>query len=261
MNNNIIELKNATVIKENFTLLDSISLSIDNGEHTAIIGPNGSGKTTLLKLFTKDYYPFYTNKSYVKLFGKSNWDLFELRSKIGIVSDNLKASYNLNCTGIETILSGFFGSIGIYSTHKINETMKNKSNEIMDFLNISQLSDKTLSQMSSGEFNRFLVGRALVNDPDVLVLDEPTANLDIKSTYVFLSYISKIAKHGKTIIMVTHHIYDIIPEINRVIMLKNGKIFKDGKKKDILNSINISALFDFKIEIIKNNGHYNIKTY
>jgi iron complex transport system ATP-binding protein len=254
----IIEIYNASVIKDDCTLLDSISLVINIGEHAAVIGPNGSGKTSLLKLITKDYYPIFNEgKSYIKIFKKTNLSIFELRSKIGILSDNPQNAYNRKCIGRNVILSGFFGSIGIYSYQKITEKMHQKVDEILDFLEIKDLSHKRLDQMSSGEANRFLVGRALVNDPDVLILDEPTSNLDIKSANIFLSYIQKIAKKGKTIIMVTHNLGDIIPEIERVIMMKNGRIFKDGKKEDILISENMSILFDSKIEVINNKQYYN----
>lgn len=256
-NNSIIEINNATVVKENTTLLDAVSLSINKHENTVIIGPNGSGKSSLLKLITRDYYPVYTHGEFsVKLFGESVWDIFKLRGRIGIVSDSFQSLYNLRCSGLETILSGFFGSIGLYSTHKITDEMQKKAKKIIEFLGVDILSEKKLYQMSSGEINRFLVGRALVNNPEVLVLDEPTANLDVKSARVFLSYIQKIAQNNTTIIMVTHHFDDIIPEINKVIMMKKGGIFKSGIKEDLLNSKVISELFDSKIDIIQKNGYY-----
>ena len=253
----IVEIFNSTVIKNNFTLLDSISLKISNGEHAAVIGPNGSGKTSLLKLITKDYYPVYAvNKSFVKIFDNPNMPIFELRSRIGILSDNLQNTYNRRCVGRNVILSGFFGSIGIYEYQEITEKMQQKVDEILDFLEIKNLSHKKLDEMSSGEVNRFLVGRALVNEPDVLILDEPTSSLDLKSASIFLTYIQKIAKKGKTIIMVTHNLHDIIPEIDRIIMMKNGKIFKDGQKEMLLTSDNMSGLFDSKIKVINNNQYF-----
>lgn len=254
----VIEIKNTSIIKSNHKLLDNISLTINEGENTAIVGPNGSGKTTLLKIITRDLYPSLIDnvESYVKVFGNSSWDLFELRSKIGIISNSLQSIYNKNCKGIEVVLSGFFGSIGIYSTHKISLAMKLKANRIMDFLEIAHLKNRILDEMSSGEFNRFLVGRSLVNNPDILILDEPTTNLDIKATNVFLHYIQKIAKTGKTVIMVTHQIHDIIPEINRIILIKHGRIFKDGNKEEIINSKNFKQLFDYNIKIKKINGSY-----
>lgn len=253
----IVEIFNASVIKNDFTLLESISLKINSGEHAAVIGPNGSGKTSLLKLITRDHYPVYTgNRSFVKIFDRSNIPIFELRSKIGILSDNLQNTYNRRCIGRNVILSGFFGSIGIYGYQEIKDEMQKKVEEILDFLEIKELSHKKLNEMSSGEINRFLVGRALVNEPDVLILDEPTSNLDLRSADIFLSYIQKIAEKGKTLIMVTHNLRDIIPGMDRIIMMKNGKVFKDGQKKDLLTSTNMSDLFDSNIKVINNNQYY-----
>ena len=256
-NFHIVEIFNASVIKNDYTLLESVSLKISNGEHAAVIGPNGSGKTSLLKLVTKDYYPVYNgDNSFIKVFDKKNIPLFELRSRIGILSDNLQSIYNRRCIGKNVILSGFFGSIGIHEYQEITNKMLNKTEEILDFLEISELAHKKLDEMSSGEVNRFLVGRALVNEPNVLILDEPTCNLDLKSADIFLSYIRKIAKKGKTVIMVTHNLHDIIPEMDRIIMMKNGKIFKDGQKEDLLTSDNMSSLFDSKIKVINSNKYY-----
>lgn len=253
----IVEIFNTSVIKNDFKLLDSISLIIKKGEHSAIIGPNGSGKTSLLKLITKDYYPVFNGKnSYVRIFEKNNLDIFQLRKKIGIISDNLQNAYNFRCIGRNVILSGFFGSVGIYEYQEITEKMIQKTDEILDFLEIGHLSQKKLDEMSSGEVNRFFVGRALVNDPEVLILDEPTTNLDIKSTDIFLSYIQKITKKEKSIIMATHNLHDIIPEIESVIMMKNGKIFKNGRKEELLTSENMSGLFDCRINVINNNQNY-----
>ena len=255
--NLIVEIFNASVIKNDYTLLDSITLKIGNGEHAAVIGPNGSGKTSLLKLITKDYYPVYNgDNSFIKVFDKKNIPIFELRSRIGILSDNLQNTYNRRCNGKNVILSGFFGSIGIHEYQEITPDMINKTEETLDFLEINELAHKKLEEMSSGEINRFLVGRALVNEPEVLILDEPTCNLDLKSADIFLSYIRKIAKKGKTIIMVTHNLHDIIPEMDRIIMMKNGKIFKDGQKESLLTSDNMSGLFDSKIKVIHSNKYF-----
>ena len=145
----IVEIFNASVIKNNFTLLDSISLKINSGEHAAVIGPNGSGKTSLLKLITRDYYPVYNgNRSFVKIFDRSNIPIFELRSKIGILSDNLQNTYNRRCLGRNVILSGFFGSIGIYEYQQITKKMQQKVNEILDFLEIKDLSHKRLDEIN-----------------------------------------------------------------------------------------------------------------
>lgn len=252
----ILEIQNATVKRGKYRLLDSITLQIREGEHTAVLGPNGSGKTSLLKLISRDFYPRYSEDSFVRVFGKNSWDLFEIRKQIGVVSDSLKGFYNTACTGEEVILSGFFGSVGLFSIHEVTEKMREKTGEVMDFLEITRLKEKKLAHMSSGEVSRFLVGRAIIHDPKALILDEPTSHLDIKSTHVFLSYIEKLARADTTIIMVTHHIHDIIPAIHRIIMLKEGKVFKDGMKEDLLTDKTVSALFDFPVRVKKDGPLY-----
>lgn len=252
----ILEIQNATVKRGEYCLLDSISLRIREGEHTAILGPNGSGKTSLLKLITRDFYPMYSEDTVVRLFGRTAWDLFEIRKQIGVVSDSLKVFYNTGCTGEEAILSGFFGSVGLFSVHEVTAEMRQKTGEVMAFLEITHLSGKKLAHMSSGEMSRFLVGRAIIHDPKALILDEPTAHLDIKSAHIFLSYIEKLAEAGTTIIMVTHHVHDIIPPIRRIVMLKEGRVFMDGLKEQLLTDERVSSLFDFPVGIKKDGPSY-----
>lgn len=252
----ILEIQNATVKRGKYRLLDSISLRIHEGEHTAILGPNGSGKTSLLKLISRDFYPRYSEDTVVRLFGRSTWDLFEIRKQIGVISDSLKEFYNSDCTGEDVILSGFFGSVGLFSVHEVTEKMMKKTEDVMAFLGITHLSKRKLVHMSGGEVCRFLVGRAIIHDPKALILDEPTSHLDIKSTHVFLTYIEKLAEAGTTIIMVTHHIHDIIPPIDRIVMLKEGKIFRDGPKEHLLTDKRVSRLFDFPVEIKKDGPSY-----
>jgi len=252
----ILEIQNARVKRGDFCLLDSISLRIREGEHTAILGPNGSGKTSLLKLISRDFYPMYSGDTVVRLFGKTAWDLFEIRKQIGVVSDSLKGFYNTGCTGEEAILSGFFGSVGLFSVHEVTEEMRRKAGEVMAFLEITNLSGKKLAHMSSGEVSRFLVGRAIIHDPKALILDEPTSHLDIKSAHTFLSYIEKLAEAGTTIIMVTHHVHDIIPPIGRIVMLKEGRVFMDGPKEQLLTDERVSSLFNFPVGIKKDGLSY-----
>lgn len=257
-NENIIEIKNATVKKGDTLILDGVSLSVKKFEHIALIGPNGSGKSSLLKLFYREFYPLANEETIIKIFGSDQWDVSELKKKISIISDSIKKSISEQITGIELVLSGFFGSFAIYSIHKVTSQMKKKAEDIINFLEIEKLQNKKIEELSSGELNRFLLARALVKSPDLLILDEPTANLDIKASNIFLSYISKIAKKKlSTIIMVTHNIHDLIPEIKRVTLLKQGKIFLDGEKNRVLNSKNLSMLFDYKVTVLKDKkGNY-----
>jgi iron complex transport system ATP-binding protein len=253
----IIEIDKASVAKDGRSILDCISLKVFPGENIAIMGPNGAGKSSLMKLITKEYYPVCSDgETPIRIYGKASWDIFELRSSFGIVSSELHSANYKEITGRDVVLSGFFGSIGLYYHQDITSEMREKAASVMEFLGIAHLSDRYVSKMSLGEARNFLIGRALVNDPKVLLLDEPTSGLDIKAAHEFLGILRKIAASGKNIFLITHRINEIIPEIERVVLVKDGKIFGDGKKGDVLTDRNISTLYGMDLSIRESNGYY-----
>jgi iron complex transport system ATP-binding protein len=253
----IIEFNNITVLKgEDQKVLDSISLKIYGGENVALLGPNGAGKSSLIKIITREYYPIPQDKgSSFKVWGKDSWDVFDLRSLLGIVSNDLQYACTRDITGMEMVLSGFFSSIGLFR-ERLTPKMKGKAREIIEFLEITHLRGRKMDQMSFGEARRFLIGRALVHDPKALILDEPGNSLDLHALYKFSRILSKIAMSGTSIILVTHNLSDIIPEIKRVILMKKGRFYKDGPKGSILTRENISKLFEASVEIKRKNGYY-----
>ena len=174
---------------------------------------------------------------------------------MGIVSNDLQHECDRDVSGFETILSGFFSSIGIYR-ETVTPQMENKVKDVMEFLEISHLKDKNMDKMSSGEARRFLIGRALVHDPKALILDEPMSNLDIHALHKFTGILSKLAKSGVNVILVTQNIQDIIPEITRVVFMKNGKIAADGPKEEILAGKKMSELFNTPVEVEVKDGYY-----
>jgi iron complex transport system ATP-binding protein len=253
----IIEIDGATVAKDGRSILDGVSLKVFSGENIAILGPNGAGKSSLIKLITKEYYPICSDGATpIKIYGKATWDIFELRTSFGIVSSELHSANAKDITGRDVVVSGFFGSIGLYDHQIITSEMREKAASVIEFLGISHLSDRNMSKLSLGEARKFLIARALVNDPKVLLLDEPATGLDIKAGHEFLGILRKIAASGKNIFLITHRINEIIPEIGRVVLVKDGKIFGDGKKEDILTDRNISELFDMDLAIRESNGYY-----
>lgn len=253
----LLELKNVTVVRGGNKILDSVSLSIEQGEHVAIIGPNGSGKSSLIKTFTKEYHPLAAEDGLVlKIMGNNIWNVFELRKLLGIVSGDLQQTYCRQTKVLDAVLSGFFSSVGIYYNHKVTLEMEARAREILEFLEISHLENRLMCELSMGEARRALIGRALVHDPQALILDEPTTSLDLKALHSFRESIRKIAGSGKSVILVTHTLEDIIPEINRVVLIKEGKIFKDGKKEEILTDANLSELFSLPVEILEKRGYY-----
>ncbi|MDR3256369.1 MAG: ATP-binding cassette domain-containing protein [Endomicrobium sp.] len=250
-----IELKNVSVLRDDRKILDNINLVINSDENVAIIGPNGSGKSTFIKLITGKIYPSYTGDDTVcKLFGRIQWNVHNLRNMLGIVTNELQYNFHNEITGIETVLSGFFASIGLSNTHIVTNAMIKKAENTIDFLEVSSLKDKKLETMSSGEARRFLIARSLVNNPKVLVLDEPSNSLDIASAVKLHNTMRKISGSGTKIVLVTHLVSDIIPEMDRFVFFKKGKIFADGNRKNIFTSDKLSSLFGMKVKINENNS-------
>ena len=252
----VIEIRNATVYRGQTRVFSKLSLEIVRGHSTAIIGPNGAGKSTLLKLLTREIYPVQGEGSYVKVLGQECWNVWELRARLGIVSQDLQEQY-LGCAkGINVLLSGIYSSIDIWSHQTFTSRDRTEAMRLMETLGISHCREKLFSEMSTGEQRRFLLGRALIHNPDVLVLDEPTSGLDVKACFQYLDIVRDLMKAGKTVVLVTHHIHEIPPEISRVTLLKAGKVVADGEKTDILTGGNLTRLFDIPVELVQFNGFY-----
>ena len=255
---NIIDLQNITVFQGRNKILDNFSLTIDESQSTVILGPNGSGKTTILKLLNRELYIVEDKKSSLKIFEKDRWNVDDLRSNLGVVSQNLQYGYSNSALGLYVVLSGFYSSDGIWQHQKFDEKKLNRAKEVMELLSISELQDREFSAMSSGEQRKFLLARSLVNDPAVLVFDEPTSGLDMSTCFQYLEIIRELIGMGKKVILVTHHIHEIPPEVTRVILLKEGKVVEDGDKDKVLNDASLTNLFDWPIKVIKENGYYQV---
>ena len=254
----LIEYRNVTVSRGDRTALDDITLSIGLGEHVAILGPNGSGKSTLIKTITRECYPRLIPGSYLRILGQESWNIFELRPLLGIVSNDLVDSCTGNYSGGEIVLSGFFSSVGIWPHHHVTPAMETKAQQVMELLEIRHLAERSMLELSTGEARRVLIARALVHEPRALLLDEPTSSLDLHAAYELRTIFRKIASTGTGIIMVTHHLHDIIPEIARVILLKSGRVFADGPKETVLTPDTLAGLFGTRFELMKRDGYYHL---
>ena len=253
---NIIDFQNVTVFQGRNKVLDDFSLTIDESQSIVILGPNGSGKTTLLKLLNRELYIVEEKNSSLKIFEKDRWNVDELRSNLGVVSQHLQYGYSSSAIGLYVVLSGFYSSDGIWQHQEFDESKLDRAKEVMDLLSITHLKDREFSTMSTGEQRKFLLARSLVNDPAVLVFDEPTSGLDMSTCFQYLEIIRELISMGKKVILVTHHIHEIPPEVTRVILLKEGKVIEDGDKDQILTNTNLTNLFDWPIRVIKENGYF-----
>jgi iron complex transport system ATP-binding protein len=255
----LIEFRNVTVYRGEKIALDGVTLSIQEGEHVAILGPNGCGKSTLIKTITRELYPRYSgNGSGLRIFGKDRWNIFDLRPLLGIVSNDLMQTCTRDITGREAVLSGFFGSIGIWPNNHVTPEMEQRTEEILSLLEVPHLSDRDVNEMSSGEARRILIGRALAHNPKALVFDEPSSSLDMHAMHELRAILRKLAQAGTSLIVVTHHLPDLIPEIERVILIKKGRVLRDGPKPEVLTSALLSELFETPVELVERGGLYQV---
>ena len=263
MSDPVLELRNASVIKGDATVLHGLTLHICAGEHTAILGPNGAGKSVLLRLLTHEEraLPLPDDASPVRVFGDDNWNVFELRPQLGIVSSDLHQRFvggnsEGRISGLAAVLSGFVASQGILRYSTVTDEMRRRASDALDKMGAGHLSRRLMNEMSSGEARRVLLARALVTNPRALVLDEPTTGLDVVGRHRFMERVRHIARDGTTLILITHHVEEIIPEIGRVILLRNGRIAADGVKRDMLTERHLSETFGGRMKVEQNDGYY-----
>jgi len=254
----LIEFQEVSVVRGSRLALDRVTLRIGVGEHVAILGPNGCGKSTLIKTIARGCYPLVRAGSGLRIMGQKTWNVFELRSMLGIVSNDLTETFHRDVTGRDIVLSGFFSSVGIWSHHHVTPTMEEKADSALARLEAAHLADRLTTEMSSGEARRVLLARALAHEPRALLFDEPSTSLDLFAQHELQVVMGKLAWSGIGIVLVTHHLADIIPEIERVVLMDRGRIAADGSKPEILTSERLSRLFDLPVEVTKRNGHYNL---
>ena len=258
----IINFKHVNVAYEEEDVLHDINLSIQEGQHTVILGANGSGKSTLLKLFSNDIYPRFSEVTSKEVFGQKVWDIWELKKHLGIITNDLHYEFTQRAAflkGFEVVLSGFYSSFHIYEHQEFSPIHVKKVEEVLSFLEIEHLRDKLISEMSTGEIRKCIIARALVHDPKAMILDEPTVGLDIKAQLNFIEMLRKIATQ-RTIILVTHHLEEIFEEISQVVLIKQGSIFAQGRKEELLNDTQLSAIFDLPLHVKCENGRYFVQS-
>ena len=254
----LIEFDNVSIQRETTMALHNVTFSIDEGEHVAILGPNGCGKSTLIKAITRECYPRFADESSIRMWGEQIWTLFDLRAKLGIVTNDLVSYCTQPYSIRETVLSSFFGSVGIWPNHHVTPEMEARADVVMEFFEISHLQDRLMTEVSSGEARRAVFARALAHDPKALVLDEPTNSLDVRAQLEVREAVRKLAANGVSVIVVTHYLPDIIPEIKRVVSLKRGRLYFDGPKEELLTSERMQELFEVPVQVEQAGGFYRL---
>lgn len=239
-------------------VLDDFNLRVDVDEHIAVLGPNGCGKSTLIKTITRECYPMVREGSSMTILGQKSWNVFELRSLLGIVSNDLMSSCTGEASGLDVVLSGFFSSTRIFPNHSIDPKHRELAEAALSQLGVSHLAERAVDEMSSGEAKRVLIARALVHKPRALLFDEPCNSLDILAQHGLRETMRSLARSGIGIILVTHELPDVVPEIERVVLMSQGRIVADGRKEDILQAASLGKLFGLEVELGRRDGFYHI---
>jgi iron complex transport system ATP-binding protein len=252
----LLNLQNVRVMRGDRVVLDDFTLAVGAAERIAILGPNGCGKSTLVKTITRECYPVVRAGSSMTILGQERWNVFELRSMLGVVSNDLMSAVTGEAKGLDVVLSGFFSSVAIYSNHTVSREQRDLALATLAQLQIPHLADRPVSEMSSGEAKRILIARALVHQPRALLFDEPSNSLDVIARQSLRQTMSLLARTGIGIIMVTHDLADIVPEIDRVVLMRDGRIAGDGRKEEMLSAACLGKLFGTSVEVARKNGFY-----
>ncbi|MFT3754834.1 MAG: ATP-binding cassette domain-containing protein [Pseudoxanthomonas sp.] len=256
----LIELDRATVVRGGVRVLRELSLRIPLGQHTAILGANGCGKSTFIKLISRELYPLAREGDAppARVFGLRRWNVAELRTRLGLVTSDLgRDLQQMHALRAEdAVLSGFFSSFVIPSHCKVDASMRAQAAQALQRVGASALRDRLVAELSTGEMRRVLIARALVHSPQALLLDEPTTGLDLVAQRDFLLLLRELAGQGITLVLVTHHLEEIVPEFRRVVVLHGGGVLADGMPEDVLTAQVLSQAYGGELRVECEGGRY-----
>jgi iron complex transport system ATP-binding protein len=239
-------------------VFDDLSLQLRCGEHTALLGPNGSGKSSLVKLISRSLYPVVRPGSHLKLFGSATVNLWQLRQHLGLVASDLEARIPAGLLGRELLLAAFFGAISLGRDRHPSAEQIERCNRLLLEFELEAQADQPFGSLSDGQKRRFLLARALVHQPEVVVLDEPTNALDLKAKHGLLNQLRRVMATGTTLVMVTHQLDAIPPEMERVIGLRQGRVSLDGHPDQVLGDGPLSNLFDTPLRVVMASGYRQV---
>ncbi|MFT3761570.1 MAG: ATP-binding cassette domain-containing protein [Pseudoxanthomonas sp.] len=255
----LIELDRATVVRGGARVLRELSLRIPLGQHTVILGANGCGKSTFIKLISRELYPLAREgEAPAKVFGLRRWNVAELRTRLGLVTGDLgRDLQEMHALRAEdAVISGFFSSFVIPPHCQVDARMRAQAAQALQRVGAAALRDRLVAELSTGEMRRVLIARALVHAPQALLLDEPTTGLDLVAQRDFLSLLRELAGQGITLVLVTHHLEEILPEFRRVVLLHGGGVLADGAPKAVLTPENLSKAYGGELRVECEGGRY-----
>jgi iron complex transport system ATP-binding protein len=256
-NNALLEMQNVRVKYGAHEVFSDVSLTLPADRSSAVIGPNGSGKSTLLKLIFRSHYPVENEHSSFRILGQKSRQRDQLRMRMGLVSHELQSNVDKDSTVLQVVVSQFYSSLTTYVHQTYSDEQIEIARGLLEIMQIGHLSSCLFVAISTGEQRRCLLARALIHDPEYLILDEPTSGLDIKATHQYLETMSKLIASGKKLVLVTHHMHEILPEIGWFVFLKNGQVISQGERSELLTGEKISDLFDIPIRLNVMDGRLN----
>jgi iron complex transport system ATP-binding protein len=251
----LLDLHNVTVRLGSHTALDGVSLTVGQHEHVAILGANGSGKTTLLRLLLREVYPLVTDDSHMRVLGLERWNVVEMRASFGVVNHELVQQCRRHRVGVlDAVVSGFFSSIGIWPNHLVSGDMRDRAREALARMGATHLAGRRVHELSSGEARRVLIARALVHGPRTLVLDEPTNSLDPVAMRELRAQLLSLMDDGVHLILVTHHLHELLPRMERVVLMRHGRVAHDGARTVVLRDDVLSDVFGGTMRLVEHDG-------
>ena len=245
----VLQLENVSLLRDGNWILQDVNWKINSGEDWVLFGLNGSGKTAILNLLNAYFFPTKGKMTVLGLeFGKTYLSE-KLRKQIGFVSSSLQEKFHPGDNAFEVVLSGAFASIGLYETP--TDEMRKKAVNLLEALGCIRYANRNYEKLSQGEKQRVLIARALMADPSLLVLDEPTNGLDFIAREQLLESIDRIAKNpnAPTLIYVTHHVEEILPVFTKTLFLKEGLVFADGNTSELISSERLSEFFNLPVHV------------
>lgn len=256
----LLDVRDARVVRDGRTILQVDRFVVREGEHLALLGPNGAGKSTLIGLLTRDVLPLWSDPPAVLFRGQPRIELAEARRLLGVVSSSWQEMVRAHLSVEEVVLGGLYGSLGVppHVRGRVTADDLAAAQGAMSELGVETLAGRDMVTLSTGEARRTLIARALVHGPSVLVLDEPTAGLDPTAAWQLRDTMRRLADGGRTIVLVTHHIEDVVRPVERVVLIKDARILADGPKRGLLNAQTLSGLFGVPLEVEERDGEFRL---
>ena len=232
----LFQIRDARVVRAGRTILAIDRFDLAEGEHVALLGPNGAGKSTFIQLLTREVFPLHRDEPPVRFRGQARPLLSDIKRALGIVSATMHDQVRVHLPVEEIVMGGISGTLGLPQHAALPKDARPRALDALDRLGIADLARRDVMTLSTGQVRRVLVARELMSDPQVLIFDEPCTGLDPEGMYHVRRTMSLLAAEGRSVVLVTHYPEDIIPAIDRVLLIKDAEVFADGPKAELLRA-------------------------